>query len=163
RALLLPALMLYPFIRPFFFSLDPEQAHHLALSALKLLQASLLAPVPPPSDPRLSQELWGLRFPNPVCLAAGYDKNAQVPLAWPPFGFGLAEFGQVTAKAQAGNPKPRIFPPEKDAALINRLGFNNAGAVAVARRLAKLLPPGRPHPIPLGFNLGKSRVTPLEE
>jgi dihydroorotate dehydrogenase len=155
--------MLYPFLRPFFFSLDPEQAHYLVLDALKLLQASLVAPMLPPSDPRLSQELWGLRFPNPVGLAAGYDKNAQVPLAWPALGFGFAELGTVTAKAQAGNPKPRIFRLEKDAALINRLGFNNEGAAAIAQRLTKLLPPSRPHPIPLGFNLGKSRVTPLEE
>ncbi len=155
--------MLYPFLRPLFFSLDPEQAHHLVLNALKLLQASLVAPVPPPSDPRLRQELWGLRFPNPVGLAAGYDKNAQVPLAWSALGFGFAELGTVTAKAQAGNPKPRVFRLEKDAALINRLGFNNDGAVAVARRLTKLLPPDRPHPVPLGFNIGKSRVTPLEE
>ncbi|HEV8711503.1 MAG TPA: quinone-dependent dihydroorotate dehydrogenase [Candidatus Binatia bacterium] len=155
--------MLYPFLRPLFFSLDPEQAHHLTLKSLKLLQASLIAPVQPLSDPRLSQELWGLRFPNPVGLAAGYDKNAQVPLAWHALGFGFAELGTVTAKAQVGNPKPRIFRLEKDAALINRLGFNNDGAVAIARRLAKLLPPGRPHPIPLGFNIGKSRVTPLEE
>ncbi len=155
--------MLYPFLRPLFFSLDPEQAHHLVLNALKLLQASLVAPVPPPSDPRLSQELWGLRFPNPVGLAAGYDKNAQVPLAWPALGFGFAELGTVTARAQEGNPKPRIFRLEKDAALINRLGFNNNGAVAVAQRLTTLLPPGRPHPVPFGFNIGKSRVTPLEE
>jgi dihydroorotate dehydrogenase len=155
--------MLYPFLRPFFFLLDPEQAHRLALSAFKLLQASLLTPVPPPSDPRLSQELWGLRFPNPVGLAAGYDKNAQVPLAWPALGFGFAELGTITAKAQEGNPKPRIFRLEKDEALINRLGFNNDGAAAVARRLTRLLPAGRTHPVPLGFNIGKSRVTPLEE
>lgn len=155
--------MLYPFLRSFFFSLDPEQAHHLALAALKLMQTSLVAPVPPPSDARLSQDLWGLHFANPVGLAAGYDKNAQVPLAWPALGFGFAELGTITAKAQAGNPKPRIFRLEKDAALINRLGFNNDGAAAVARQLAKLLPPSRPHPIPLGFNIGKSRITPLEE
>jgi dihydroorotate dehydrogenase len=155
--------LLYPFLRPFFFSLDPEQAHHLALAALKLMQASLVAPVSPPSDARLSQELWGLHFANPVGLAAGYDKNAQVPLVWSALGFGFAEVGTITAKAQAGNPKPRIFRLEKDAALINRLGFNNDGAVAVARQLANLLPPNRPHPIPLGFNIGKSRVTPLEE
>ena len=155
--------MLYSLFRPLFFSLDPEQAHRFALNALELLQVSAVAPVSPPSDPRLSQELWGLRFPNPVGLAAGYDKNAQVPLAWPALGFGFAELGTVTAKAQAGNPKPRIFRLEKDAALINRLGFNNEGATAIAQRLAKLLPPSRSHPIPLGFNLGKSRVTPLEE
>jgi dihydroorotate dehydrogenase len=155
--------MLYPFLRPLFFSLDPEQAHHLVLNALKWLQASLVVPLPPPSDPRLSQELWGLRFANPVGLAAGYDKNAQVPLAWPALGFGFAELGTVTAKAQTGNPKPRIFRLEKDAALINRLGFNNDGAIAIAQRLTRLLPPGRPHPVPFGFNIGKSRVTPLEE
>jgi dihydroorotate dehydrogenase len=155
--------MLYPFLRPLFFSLDPEEAHHFALNALKLLQASLVAPVPPPSDSRLSQELWGLRFSNPVGLAAGYDKNAQVPLAWSALGFGFAELGTVTAKAQTGNPKPRIFRLEKDAAFINRLGFNNDGAIAIAQRLTKLLPPGRPHPVPFGFNIGKSRVTPLAE
>ncbi|MBI3300819.1 MAG: quinone-dependent dihydroorotate dehydrogenase [Deltaproteobacteria bacterium] len=155
--------MLYPLLRPLFFSLDSEQAHHLALDALKLLQASLVAPVPPPSDPRLSQELWGLHFPNPVGLAAGYDKNAQVPLAWPALGFGFAELGTITAKAQEGNPKPRIFRLEKDEAYINRLGFNNDGATAVARRLTKLLPLSRSHPVPLGFNIGKSRVTPLED
>jgi len=155
--------MLYPFLRPFFFSLDPEQAHHLVLTALQLLQASLVTSVPPPSDPRLSQELWGLRFPNPLGLAAGYDKNAVVPLVWSALGFGFAELGTITAKAQEGNPKPRIFRLEKDEALINRLGFNNQGAIAVAERLAKLLPPTRQHPVPLGFNLGKSRVTPLAE
>jgi dihydroorotate dehydrogenase len=155
--------MIYPLVRPLVFSLDPEQAHHLALNALKFFQASLIAPVSPPSDPRVSQELWGLHFPNPVGLAAGYDKNADVPLAWPALGFGFAELGTITAQAQAGNPKPRVFRLEKDAACINRLGFNNAGAAAVAARLAALLPAGRPHPIPLGVNIGKSRVTPLED
>jgi dihydroorotate dehydrogenase len=123
----------------------------------------LVTPVPPPSDPHLSQELWGLHFPNPVGLAAGYDKNAEVPLAWPALGFGFAELGTITAKAQEGNPKPCIFRLEKDEALINRLGFNNEGAAAVAKRLAGILPLGRPHPVPFGFNIGKSRVTPLEE
>lgn len=154
--------MLFSVLRPLLFSLDPEHAHHLALNALKLVQAAKLTRTPP-SDPRLHQELWGLHFPNPVGLAAGYDKNAQVPLAWSALGFGFAELGTITAKAQEGNPKPRIFRLEKDEACINRLGFNNDGAVAVAKRLTKLLPPGRSHPIPLGFNLGKSRVTPLEE
>src|SRR5215475_3053987 len=155
--------MLYPFLRPFVFSLDSEQAHHFALNGLKMLQASLLVPVPPLSDRRLSQELWGLHFPNPVGLAAGYDKDAAVPLAWPVLGFGFAELGTITAKAQEGNPKPRIFRLEKDEALINRLGFNNDGATAVARRLTDILPSNRSHPVPLGFNIGKSKVTPLEE
>lgn len=154
--------MLFSLLRPLLFSLNPEQAHHLALNALKLVQAAKLTLIPP-SDPRLSQELWGLRFPNPVGLAAGYDKNAQAPLAWATLGFGFAELGTITAKAQGGNPQPRIFRLEKDEACINRLGFNNDGAVAVAKRLRQLLPPSRPHPVPLGFNLGKSRVAPLEE
>jgi len=85
------------------------------------------------------------------------------PLAWPTLGFGFAELGTITAKAQPGNPKPRIFRLERDEALINRLGFNNDGAVAVAQRLKRVLPPGHSHPIPLGFNIGKSKVTPLDE
>jgi dihydroorotate dehydrogenase len=159
----IPSFMLYPFLRQFLFSLDPEQAHRLALNALKCLQAGLMVSVPPPSDPRLQQKLWGLQFPNPVGLAAGYDKNAAVPLVWSVLGFGFAELGTITAKAQEGNPKPRIFRLEKDEACINRLGFNNDGAVAVAKRLTALLPLGRPHLVPLGFNIGKSRVTRLED
>jgi dihydroorotate dehydrogenase len=155
--------MLYPYLRPLFFSLDPEQAHHCALQTLLWLQKSGATAVPPLTDPRLGQELWGLRFPNPVGLAAGYDKNALAPLAWSALGFGFAELGTITAKGQAGNPKPRIFRLEQDQALINRLGFNNDGAAAVAARLARTLPVGRTHPIPLGFNIGKSKVTPLED
>ena len=154
--------MFYPLLRPLFFSFDPEHAHYLALNALQLLQASPFKS-PPPSDPRLRQELWGLDFPNPVGLAAGYDKNAQIPLAWSALGFGFAELGTLTAKAQPGNPQPRIFRLEKDQACINRLGFNNEGAQAAAQRLKSLLPANRPHPIPLGFNIGKSRVASLDE
>ena len=153
--------MLYPFLRPFLFSLDPEHAHHLALQALHWVQNAPLRPSPP-SDPRLSQEVWGVRFPNPVGLAAGYDKNAEVPLAWSALGFGFAELGTLTAQAQPGNPKPRIFRLEEDRACINRLGFNNDGATAAAQRLGRLLT-GRRCPIPLGFNIGKSRTTPLED
>jgi dihydroorotate dehydrogenase len=154
--------MLYPLFRPLLFSVDSERAHQLALDALKVLQAATPS-LSPLSDTRLSQTLWGLHFPNPVGLAAGYDKNAAVPLAWSALGFGFAELGTITAKAQPGNPKPRIFRLEQDAALINRLGFNNDGATAVAQRLRHLLPSYRSHPIPLGFNIGKSKVTPLEE
>jgi dihydroorotate dehydrogenase len=154
--------MLYSLLRPFAFTLDPERAHHLVIDALRVLQA---APVSfaPSSDSRLRQNLWGLPFPNPVGLAAGYDKNASVPLVWATLGFGFAELGTITARAQPGNPKPRIFRLEQDEALINRLGFNNDGATAVAQRLAHILPPNRSHPVPLGFNIGKSKVTPLDE
>ena len=118
------------------FSVDPERAHHLAIDTLKLLQAAP-ASLSPPSDSRLSQNVWGLHFPNPVGLAAGYDKNAAVPLVWSALGFGFAELGTITAKAQPGNPKPRIFRLEQDEALVNRLGFNNEGAIAVTQRLTQ--------------------------
>jgi len=154
--------MLYSFLRPFLFSVDPERAHHLVIDALRLLQATP-ASLSLPSDSRLSQNVWGLHFPNPVGLAAGYDKNATVPLVWSALGFGFAELGTITAKAQPGNPKPRIFRLGQDEALINRLGFNNDGATAIAQRLASVLPPSRSHPVPLGFNIGKSKITPLEE
>ena len=155
--------MLYPLLRPLVFSFDPEHAHHLALTALRASQASPTASMPPLSDPRLTQELWGLRFPNPVGLAAGYDKNAVAPFAWSMLGFGFAELGTITAQAQPGNPKPRIFRLEQDQALINRLGFNNDGAVAVAHRLARRFSTSRSHAIPLGFNIGKSKITPLDQ
>lgn len=154
--------MLYPLLRPFLFAIDSEHSHHLAINALKVLQATTPS-LSPPRDARLSQQLWGLHFPNPVGLAAGYDKNAAVPLAWPTLGFGFAELGTITAKAQPGNPPPRIFRLEQDAALINRMGFNNDGATAIARRLTWLLPSHQSHTIPLGFNIGKSKVTSLEE
>ncbi len=155
--------MLYPFFRPFLFSLDPEHAHLLSINALKLWQASQVRPTSALSHPRLSQHLWGLRFPNPVGLAAGYDKNALVPLVWSSLGFGFAELGTITAKTQPGNPKPRIFRLAQDSALINRLGFNNDGATAIAKRLPGLLSSPHPRPVPLGFNIGKSKGTPLEE
>ena len=155
--------MFYSFLRPFFFTLDPEHAHQLSINALKLLQASQRRPTPACSHQLLAQDLWGLRFPNPVGLAAGYDKNAAVPLVWSTLGFGFAELGTVTAEAQPGNPKPRIFRLAQDSALINRLGFNNDGACAIAQRLPALLSPQRPRPVPLGFNIGKSKVTRLED
>lgn len=153
--------MLYPLLRPLFFALDPERAHRLALHALALLQA--FPSVKPLTDRRLAQDLWGLHFPNPVGLAAGYDKSARVPLVWSVLGFGFAELGTITARPQEGNPRPRVFRLEKDKALINRLGFNNEGVEAVAARLTRLLPPSRPHSIPLGFNLGKSLLVSLDE
>ena len=159
--------MLYPLLRPLFFALDPERAHRFALDALALLQTLRLnsghafPQVKPLTDSRLAKDLWGLHFPNPVGLAAGYDKDARVPLVWSALGFGFAELGTITARPQEGNPRPRVFRLEKDKALINRLGFNNKGAEAVAARLSRLLPPS--HPIPLGFNIGKSRAIPLDE
>ena len=155
--------MVYSFLRPLFFALDPEHAHHLSINALKLLQASQRKPTPALSHQRLVQDLWGLRFPNPVGLAAGYDKNATVPLVWSALGFGFAELGTITAKAQPGNPKPRIFRLAQDRALINRLGFNNDGVRTIARRLPARLSLHGSRPIPLGFNIGKSKITPLSD
>lgn len=152
--------MFYPLLRRLAFTLDPETAHRLSIAALKLLQAGQAKPAPALTHPLLTQDLWGIRFPNPVGLAAGYDKNAELPLVWSRLGFGFAELGTLTAHAQPGNPRPRIFRLPRHGALINRLGFNNAGADAAAARLAPLL--STPRPVPLGFNLGKSRTTPIE-
>ena len=149
-------------VRPCLFQLDPEIAHHLALTGLKLTPAPLIralfgAAVEKPV------RLFGLTFPNPVGLAAGMDKNAEVLGAWEALGFGFVEAGTVTAHAQPGNDKPRCFryPPQQ--ALINRMGFNNPGADAVARTLASLKSSGRWPRIPIGMNIGKSKVTPLED
>lgn len=150
--------------RPLLFRLEPETAHYLAFAALQPLQAACqrLAARPPEATPLLAQRLFGLEFPNPVGLAAGFDKNAELPHVWAALGFGFAEFGTITARAQPGNPRPRVFRLPADHALINRLGFNNRGAEAIGRSLAASLARRRPA-VPLGLNLGKSRVTPVEE
>jgi dihydroorotate dehydrogenase len=153
------------FVRPLLFSLDAETAHHVtmrllgqssqfdvALSALKLFQ-----PRPKPIS------LFGLKFPNPIGLAAGLDKNGVAVPAWAALGFGFVEIGTVTAKAQPGNPKPRIFRLPEQQAMINRLGFNNDGADAIAQRLAALRESGRWPAVPVGINIGKSRTTSLEQ
>ena len=153
------------FVRPLLFSLDAETAHHvtmrllgrashlnIALCALRLFQ--------PTSKPTT---LFGLTFPNPIGLAAGLDKNGIALPAWAALGFGFIEIGTVTAKAQAGNPKPRIFRLPEQQALINRLGFNNDGADAIAQRLGALRESGRWPAVPVGINIGKSRATPLEQ
>ena len=111
---------------------DPEDAHRLAVQGLKLLPPAR----PRPDNQKLAVRAFGLNFPNPVGMAAGFDKNAEVSDALLRLGFGFVEVGTVTPKPQAGNPRPRIFRLERDEAVINRLGFNNDGAEAVLRRLA---------------------------
>jgi dihydroorotate dehydrogenase len=153
------------FVRPSLFALSAEAAHNLAIRALRaasrrpsaLQQLERFAPGPSP------RTVFGLTFPNPVGLAAGFDKNGVAIQAWAALGFGFVEIGTVTAKPQPGNPTPRIFRYPKQGALINRLGFNNDGAEVVAARLRALRESGRWPAIPVGINLGKSKVTPLEQ
>jgi dihydroorotate dehydrogenase len=149
-------------LRPLLFSLDPEVVHHLAMGALRL-GGRALRPLAPVNDPRLARTVFGVTFPNPVGLAAGFDKNCQALPAWESLGFGFVEGGTITARAQPGNPRPRIFRVPEYQAIINRLGFNNDGADAIAARLQRLMESGRWPRIPVGINLGKSKVTPLEE
>src|SRR5216110_2062665 len=152
-------------IRTLLFSLDAENAHHLTLEMLRGasrfdLALRMLRYFQPPPRPKT---LFGLNFPNPVGLAAGLDKNGVALPAWAALGFGFIEIGTVTAKAQPGNPKPRIFRLPEQQALINRLGFNNDGANVIAERLRRLRKSGRWPAVPVGVNIGKSRATPLEQ
>ena len=128
---------------------DPEDAHRLAIQGLRLLP-----PVRPrPDDPKLAVRAFGLNFPNPIGMAAGFDKSAEAPDALLRLGFGFVEIGTVTPKPQTGNPRPRLFRLERDEAVINRMGFNNDGADAVLRRLA-----GRAHLAGIvGVNVGANK------
>ena len=151
-------------MRPLLFRLDPETAHHLAIRGLQLSSLTplfwRLVQIKP--NPKFTKDLFGLHFPNPVGLAAGFDKNAVALPAWAGLGFGFAEVGTITSMKQDGNPKPRIFRIAESEALINRLGFNNEGADGVALRLEALKQSGRWPEIPVGINLGKSKIIPLE-
>ncbi|TMJ46585.1 MAG: dihydroorotate dehydrogenase (quinone), partial [Alphaproteobacteria bacterium] len=131
---------------------DPEDSHRLAIQGLRLLP-----PVRPrPDDAKLAVRAFGLNFPNPIGMAAGFDKNAEVPDALLRLGFGFVEIGTVTPKPQTGNPRPRLFRLERDEAVINRLGFNNDGADAVLRRLASRAHHGGI----VGVNVGANRDSP---
>ena len=132
------------------FRMQPETAHDLSIKAL----ASGLVPMPggPVTSPRLRTRLAGLDLPNPVGLAAGYDKNARAVGALMRAGFGFIECGAATPRPQPGNAKPRLFRLEQDRAIINRFGFNNEGAEAIAARLA-----ARPAGIPVGLNIGANK------
>ena len=153
------------FVRPLLFSLDAEAAHHFTIALLGSashfdLPLRVLRTSEPSSK---AKTLFGLNFPNPVGLAAGLDKNGVALPVWAALGFGFIEIGTVTAKAQPGNAKPRIFRLPAQQALINRLGFNNDGADAIADRLRRLRNSGRWPAVPVGINIGKSRPTPLEQ
>ncbi len=153
------------FVRPMLFTMDSEEIHNRTLKTLGKLSSSSLG-----LDflgsfygmPQLPISLWNLNFPNPVGLAAGMDKQAQAVPGWAAFGFGFSELGGVTWHAQPGNSAPRMFRVIPDEALINRMGFNNPGAEAIAQRLAAWKSSGLWPAHPVGINLGKSKVTPLE-
>ena len=151
-------------LRPALFRLgggDPEVAHQRTMAALRGL-----ARVPPAISllrryfgGSSARTVFGVRFPNPVGLAAGMDKDGAALPAWPALGFGFVEVGTVTRHPQPGNPRPRLFRLTDSEAIINRMGFNNAGAAALAARLAAL----GPLPVPLGISIGKSKITPVDD
>jgi dihydroorotate dehydrogenase len=144
--------------RPFLFSLDPEVAHGLVLACLRITGSFL----PKPLGATSPLSVFGLNFRHRVGLAAGLDKNGVALPAWEALGFSFVEIGTVTAQPQAGNPRPRVFRYPAQRALINRLGFNNEGAEAVAERLTQLRRRGGWPRIPVGINIGKSRAVPIE-
>ncbi|GLK67065.1 quinone-dependent dihydroorotate dehydrogenase [Hansschlegelia plantiphila] len=141
--------LLWPLIRPLLHALDPERAHQASLAALELLPPR----TPLASDSRLAVQAFGLDFPNPIGLAAGFDKDARAPDAMLALGFGFVEIGSVTPRPQPGNAKPRLFRLPADRAIINRMGFNNAGAEAALKRLERRR--GRPGLI--GVNVGANK------
>jgi dihydroorotate dehydrogenase len=158
-------LMLYEnFLRPLAFRLPPEWIHHTSLQLLSCPALTApLARIAYEYDASLTRELWGLRFRNPIGLAAGFDKNGQALAAWENLGFGFAEVGTITRHSQPGNPRPRLFRIPEAGAIINRLGFPNRGAEALAGEFQRIQAAGGWPTIPIGINIGKSKITPLEE
>ncbi|MGC6478800.1 MAG: quinone-dependent dihydroorotate dehydrogenase [Flavobacteriaceae bacterium] len=152
---------MYRLIKPLLFLCDPEWVHYAVFKAIRLGHkfpgvAAIIRSLYQLNDPRLERELFGLKFPNPVGLAAGFDKDAKLYRELANFGFGFVEIGTLTPKAQPGNPKKRLFRLVEDQGLINRMGFNNGGVVAAVERLKAN--PG----ILIGGNIGKNKVTPNE-
>ena len=143
--------MSFRLIRPLLFALEPEAAHRLAIRALKYVPAGAPAAAGGP----LACHVAGLAFPNPLGIAAGFDKDGEVPDALLGLGFGFAEVGSITPLSQAGNPKPRLFRLAEDRAVINRMGFNNAGGEAAAQRLSARARRGM-----VGINIGANKDSP---
>jgi dihydroorotate dehydrogenase len=142
-------MSLYPLVRPFAFALDAERAHRATIAALKLAPKRR----PPDFAPELHTTVAGLEFPSPVGLAAGFDKDAEVPEQMLGLGFGFVEVGTITPKPQSGNPKPRLFRLAGDRAVINRMGFNNQGHAAARKCLRHLT---HVHGI-IGVNIGANK------
>ncbi|MGB3298714.1 MAG: quinone-dependent dihydroorotate dehydrogenase [Phormidesmis sp.] len=169
-------------LRPLLFNLlkaDPEITHRQTIDLLawlateptqgkmfhqptRLAAQAVMASGFGVRSPRLNQTLWNCTFDNPLGLAAGFDKDGTAARAWPLMGFGFAELGTVTYHPQPGNPQPRMFRLPADKAALNRMGFNNQGAAALSARLSSLWPKNN-YPVPIGINLGKSKITPLNE
>lgn len=146
-------------VRPFLFLFDPERVHHFTFGAIRLLHyipgfGALVRAMYKQQAPQLERKLFGLTFPNPVGLAAGFDKDAKLFGPLSNFGFGFIEIGTLTPKPQPGNPKKRLFRLPLDQALINRMGFNNQGVDAAVKRLKKK------HQVLIGGNIGKNKITP---
>lgn len=148
-------------IRPILFLSDPEKVHHFTFSMIRFLckvplMSSIFRGIYQVNDKRLERELFGLKFKNPVGLAAGFDKDAKLYNELSNFGFGFVEIGTITPKPQAGNPKKRLFRLREDSAIINRMGFNNGGVKEAVERLKKN------RGVLIGGNIGKNKVTPNE-
>ncbi|GAA4756530.1 MULTISPECIES: quinone-dependent dihydroorotate dehydrogenase [Flavobacterium] len=149
-------------IRPILFGFDPEKIHHFSFSSIRFINkipgfSSLIKSMYLVNDKRLEREVFGLKFKNPVGLAAGFDKDAKLYNELSNFGFGFIEIGTLTPKAQEGNPKKRLFRLLEDSAIINRMGFNNGGVLEAVERLKKN------KGVLIGGNIGKNKVTPNEE
>ena len=148
-------------VRPFLFLLDAEKAHYFTFSLVHFLSRmgflGLFKKLYLIEDKRLEREVFGIKFKNPVGLAAGFDKDAKMFNEFSDFGFGFVEIGTLTPKAQAGNPKKRLFRLKNDQAIINRMGFNNLGVFDAVERLKK------EHRVLIGGNIGKNKTTPNDE
>lgn len=149
-------------IRPVLFKFDPEDVHHFSFSFLKIIQkipfvSALFRSLYVVKNPKLEREVFGITFPNPVGLAAGFDKDAKLFRELSNLGFGFIEIGTVTPKPQPGNDRKRLFRLKEDSAIINRMGFNNKGAWEAAKRLRKN------KRVLIGGNIGKNKLTPNEE
>ncbi|HBI00598.1 MAG TPA: quinone-dependent dihydroorotate dehydrogenase [Flavobacterium sp.] len=149
-------------IRPILFCFDPEQVHHFTFSLIRFLNkipgfGNLFQSIYEVKNPKLEREVFGLKFKNPVGLAAGFDKDAKLYQELSNFGFGFIEIGTLTPKPQEGNPKKRLFRLKEDSAIINRMGFNNGGVLEAVERLKKN------NGVLIGGNIGKNKNTPNEE
>ena len=148
-------------IRPLLFRFDPEEVHHFSFKMIKIMNqlglGGLIKSAFTIEDPALEREVFGLKFKNPVGLAAGFDKDAKLYKELSNFGFGFIEIGTLTPKAQSGNPKKRLFRLKEDKAIINRMGFNNGGVEEAVKRLRKN------KNVLIGGNIGKNKITPNAE